>query len=177
MDMSHNPPICNNCKSVNLTISHSRSADPEGNGSFHWLFNFPDKLKNIIKIGLCVFFVVVLGLTILFQLKGFSFLFEINYKFLRYIPVFVVLLAVIGGFIFLRPKDKKRESIVENITSAQIESLLKADNKLTSSRLAKATNTSEAYAKKILDNMVVDGKLNVSSADSYELVYSKNLLS
>ncbi|GHV87496.1 hypothetical protein AGMMS50255_7920 [Spirochaetia bacterium] len=122
-----------------------------------------------------MFFVVVLGLTILFQLKGFSFLLEINYNFLRYIPVFVALLAVVGGFLFLRPKNKQQSNIVENITYVQIETLLRADNKLTASRLAKATNTSEPYAKKVLDDMVVNGKLNVTSADSYELVYSKNL--
>ncbi|MDR1901646.1 MAG: hypothetical protein LBQ88_05100 [Treponema sp.] len=122
----------------------------EGIGLFGLLFKSPDKLKTIIKVGLCLFFAAVLGLTILFQLKGFSWLLDINYNFLRYIPVFVALLAVVGGFVFLQPKSKGGKGIIENITPAQIDTLLKTDNRLTPSRLAKATNTSEEYAKKIL---------------------------
>jgi predicted HTH transcriptional regulator len=88
----------------------------------------------------------------------------------------VALIAAVGGFVFLRSKSPKQTTIKESITPAQIESLLKANNKLTASRLAKATNTSEEYAKKVLDNMVVDGKLTISTKDSYELVYSGILL-
>jgi predicted transcriptional regulator len=84
-------------------------------------------------------------------------------------------MAVIGGFVFLRSKSPKRKTIMESITPAQIETLLRADNRLTANRLAKATNTSEEYAKKVLDTMVVDGKLTISSRDSYELVYSRIL--
>ena len=65
---------------------------------------------------------------------------------------------------------------MERITPAQIETLLNTDNRLTASRLAKATNVSEQYAKKFLDEMVVDGKLTTSTNDSYELVYSRNQL-
>jgi hypothetical protein len=148
---------------------------PGGANFFGWLLNFPDKLKTLIKAGLCVFFVIVLGLTILFQLRGISWLLGINYNFLRYVPVFAAFLALVGGFLFLRPKAGKIRPSARSITQSQIEALLRTDNKLTSSRLAKATNTSEEYAKKILDEMVVDGKLEISASDSYELVYSKNL--
>jgi hypothetical protein len=148
----------------------------EGVGLFSLLFKSADKLKTIIKAGLCVFFVAVLGVTILFQLKGVSWLLDINYNFLRFIPVFTALLAMVGGFVFLRPKSKGGNGIIENITPAQIDTLLRADNRLTPSRLAKATNTSEEYAKKILDKMVVDGELEISTTNSYELTYSRNLL-
>jgi hypothetical protein len=151
-------------------------ARQEGISLFSLLFKSSDKLKTIIKAGLCIFFVAALGLTILFQLKGISWLFDINYNFLRFIPVFTALLAMVGGFIFLRPKSKGRSGISENITPAQIDTLLRADNRLTPSRLAKATNTSEEYAKKVLDKMVIDGELEISATNSYELTYSRNIL-
>jgi uncharacterized membrane protein len=141
-------------------------------GLLNKVFHSSERVKTLIKAGLCVLFVAVLGFTILFQLKGLSLFTEINYNFLRYTPAFVALIAVIGAFTFLRSKSPKQTATKDSITPAQIESLLRADNRLTASRLAKATNTSEEYAKKVLDNMVVDGKLTISSKNSYELVYS-----
>jgi hypothetical protein len=177
MDLSHNPPICINCRKISISENKAEQLQPESTNLFDLSFNSLERMKTIIKIGLCVFFAVILGFTILFQLKGISWLFEINYNFLRYIPVFVAFLALVGGFLFLRPKPKKTNSPIERITQAQIESLLQANNKLTPSRLAKATNTSEKYAKKVLDEMVVDGKLEISASNSYELTYSRNPLS
>jgi hypothetical protein len=176
MDMSHLPPICNNCKSAGTAGNHSHTGETEYSGFIERIFSSSDKVKTLIKAGLCIFFVGVVSFTILFQLKGLKLFTEINYNFLRYIPAFVALIAVIGGFLFLRKKSPKQTAIKESITPAQIETLLKADNRLTVSRLAQATNTSEEYAKKVLDTMVVDGKLTISAKDSYELVYSKNLL-
>ena len=80
-------------------------------------------------------------------------------------------IAMISGFIIL----KKKKSIKNRITPAQIKTLLNVDNKLTALRLAQATNTSVDYAKKVLDNMTLEGKLNVSAGDS-ELIYSKALI-
>jgi hypothetical protein len=174
MDLSHNPPICINCGKLDIPEKKPEQSQPENTNSFERLFNISEKIKTLIKVGLCVFFAVILGFTILFQLKGFSWLFEINYNFLRYIPAFAALLALVGGFVFLRPKSRKASIPAGSITQAQIESLLRTNNKLTPSRLAKATNTSEEYAKKVLDEMVVDGKLEISTAGSYELIYSKN---
>jgi predicted transcriptional regulator len=144
--------------------------------SLNRLSNTSDRLKTLIKAGLCVSFAVILGVTILLQLGGFPFLFAVNFFLLRYLPAFIALLAVICAFIFLRKKSPAEKIIVERITPAQIEALLNADNRLTASRLAKATNVSEEYAKKFLDAMVVEGKLTTSTNDSYELVYSRNLL-
>jgi hypothetical protein len=175
MDLSHNPPVCNNCRNAGKPEITPEHPHKEGIGMFNWLLKSPDKLKTVIKAGLCVFFVAVLGLTILFQTKGISWLFEINYNFLRYIPVFVAFMALVGAFVFLSPKSKNGKMFGKTINHAQIEALLRADKKLTPSRLAKATNTSEECAKKILDEMVIDGKLEISATDSYELTYSKNL--
>jgi hypothetical protein len=177
MDLFHNPPICNNCRKVKVPANGPEQLQPEGTGLLRWFLKSPDKLRIFIKVGLCVFFLVVLGFTILFQIKGFAWLFEINYSFLRFIPVFFAFLALVCGFIFLKPKSKKAKTIIESITQAQKESLLRTDSKITASRLSKATNTSEEYAKKVLDEMVVDGKLKISAADSYEMTYSKNILS
>jgi predicted transcriptional regulator len=171
MDKSHSPPVCNNCAAEESAKNYSHTSKLEYTG-----FLLNNKFKPLIKAGLCVFFVVVLGFTILFHLRGLRFLTEINFNFLRYIPAFVALIAAIGGFVFLRSsKPSKQQEVKENITPAQIETLLKADNRLTVRRLARATNTSEEYAKKVLDDMVVDGKLQVSAKDSYELVYSGTL--
>jgi hypothetical protein len=179
MDKSHSPPVCTNCAAEESAKNYSHTSELEYTG-----FLLNNKFKTLIKAGLCVLFVAVLGFTILFHLRGLQFLTEINFNFLRYIPAFVALIAVTGGFVFLRSsKPPKQKAVKENITSAQkehitpaqIETLLKADNRLTARRLARATNTSEEYAKKVLDDMVVDGKLQVSAKDSYELVYSGTL--
>jgi len=171
MDISHSPPVCNNCKSAGTPENHSHAAGTGHTSFFNKLFNSSDKVKTLIKGGMCVFFVGILIFTILFQIKGLKLFTEINYNFLRYIPVFAALIAVIAGFVLLRSKSSKQTALKE-ITSAQIEALLKANNTLTVSRLANATNTSEEYAKKVLDTMVVDGKLTISANYSYELVYS-----
>jgi hypothetical protein len=176
MDMSQSSPICSNCKSARIAGNHSHAAGTEYSGFIDRIFSLPGKFKTLVKAGLCIFFVAVLGFTILFQLKGFRLFTDINYNFLRYIPALVALIAVVGGFAFLRSKSSKQTIIKESITPAQIETLLKTGNALTASRLAKATNTSEEYAKKVLDTMVVDGKLTISAKDSYELVYSGVLL-
>ena len=177
MDLLHNPPICSNCKSERKTESNSPPVGMKNNGYFlNGLYRSSDKLKTLIKAGLCVIFAIILGFTILFQLGGFSFLFEINFFILRYLPAFIALLAVICAFIFLKKKAPEEKMIIEIITPAQIETLLNTDNRLTASRLAKATNVSEEYAKKFLDDMVVEGKLTTSTNDSYQLVYSRNQL-
>ena len=176
MDLSQNPPVCSNCKSARAPENHFHGPKMDYTGILNRLLNASGGLKTQIKAGLCLCFAAVLGLTILFQIKGFSFLFDINYNFLRYLPAFAALIAVIGGFVFLRTKSPKKKVMLESITPAQIEALLRADNKLTASRLAKASNTSEGYAKEVLNKMTVEGKLTVSAKDSYELVYSKNIL-
>ena len=177
MDFHHNPPICNNCKSERVAKNNSSLSGMELNNNFlNGLPIISDKLKTLIKAGLCVAFAVILGVTVLLQLGGFSFLFAVNFFLLRYLPAFIALLAVICAFIFLRKKSPAEKIITEIITPAQIEALLNADNRLTATRLAKATNVSEEYAKKYLDSMVVEGKLTTSTNDSFELVYSRNLL-
>ena len=178
MDLHQNPPICNRCKLEKSAKSNSLLSGMKLNKNFlNGLYNTSDKVKTYIKAGLCVAFVIILGLTILFQLRGLSFLFEINFFFLRFIPAFIALLAVIGGFVFLKRKSSTEKKVfIENITPAQIETLLNANNRLTASRLAKATNVSEEYAKKVLDNLVVEGQLTTSTNDTYELVYSRNQL-
>jgi hypothetical protein len=115
-------------------------------------------VKNIARIVLGS----VLGLVVFLHLRGPTFSFGI-------ISIFIALIAAVGGFIFLGRKPHKHRK--EHITAAQIETLLKVNNKLTSRRLASATNTSIEYAKKVLDALVVEGKLDVSS-DVHELIYS-----
>ena len=175
MDLLHNPPICNNCKSERVTESNSPLSGMKLDRNFlNGLYKSPDKVKALIKAGLCIAFAIILGITILLQHRGFSFLFEINFFILRYLPAFIALLAVICAFIFLGKKSPTEKIIVEKITPAQIETLLNTGDRVTASRLAKATNVSEEYAKKVLDNLVVEGKLTTSTNDSYELVYSRN---
>lgn len=174
MDFSHHPPKCKNCsREENM---ENNLLEKQTKKIFDGISISSSALKKIIKAGLCVFFVVILGFTILFQTKGISWLFDINYNFLRYIPAFVAFLALIGGFIFLKNKNpqnnEKNISTKETVTSAQIDTLLRIDNKLTASRLAGATNVSVEYAKKVLNDMAVDGKLQVSTED-YELAYFK----
>jgi predicted transcriptional regulator len=170
MDKSHNLPLCENCRNLS-----NKSAVPELIDILNRVLGFSNKLKTAIKFGLCAFFFIILGLTILFQIKGFSFLLGINYTFLRYIPTLLALIIAVSGFVLLRHRSTKHKMKKELITAAQIETLLKADNKLTPSRLATATNTSVEYAKKILNDLAVEGKLTVS-VGAYELIYSKDLL-
>lgn len=172
------PPVCKKCSDVSAKgiDGNSSLSDTVFTGIFRRILHSSNTIKNVIRAGLCVFFALVLGLTILFRLKGFSFLLDINYNFLRYVPAFLALLVTVGGFILLGPRSGKRKPAREVITVAQIETLLKVDNKITAGRLAKAANTTEEYAKQVLNEMAVDGKLTVS-ADTHELVYSKNLWS
>lgn len=178
MDKSQVPPVCANCSG----ISKVRQPEAEIVGVIGRIISSSNRVKIFIKVGLGVFFASVLGLTILFQIKGVAFLLDINYNFLRYIPVFIAFVAVAGGFILLGRKPHEKAGVPgknkkETITAAQIETLLRIDGKLTPSRLAGATNTSKEYAKKVLNDMAAEGILNVSSpTDAYELVYSKNLL-
>ncbi|MCL1991577.1 MAG: hypothetical protein FWG66_01330 [Spirochaetes bacterium] len=175
MAFSQTKPCCKTCAALDGkpgldSPRHSASSFLDR------ILSAPDTLKTTIKAGLCIGFVGILGLTILFQTMGLAFLFGINYNFLRYVPAFIALVVAIGGFALLGKKGKKNVLVKNEITFAQIEALLKSDNRLTVRRLANATNTSEETAQKYLDKMASEGKLDISS-DSHELIYSKNPVS
>jgi predicted transcriptional regulator len=157
MDDLSNPPVCKNCRG----LSHQNAVSDLSNTLNH-IQKLPNIAKNIARIGLGLGVLLVLGLFVFLRSRGLMFSFGT-------ISIFLALIAVVGGFVFLSRKTHKRKK--EHITAAQIETLLKVNNKLTPRRLASATNTSIEYAKKVLDALAVEGKLDVSS-DAHELIYT-----
>lgn len=169
MNKASVPPLCRSC------AGQKNAGNPLGNAATDLLSSkiSARTLKTLAKIGLCVSAVVIIGLTILFNTKGIAFLFDMDFGFLRFAPAFFALVLAGGGLFLLRNKGRSVKK--ETITPAQIETLLKVDNKLTPKRLASATGTSEEYAKKFLNDLTVEGKL-IASTEAYEMVYSKPLL-
>jgi hypothetical protein len=166
MGRSLNPPLCKDCADLsNKAGELTKDMDSA--------LKFSDKTRRIIRIGLGVGGLVVMGLAAFFQFKLFPRLLGIHFAFLPYTALFFTSLAAVGWFAVLKRPSSKPKG--ERITAAQIETLLKIDDKLTPSRLASATNTSVEYAKKVLNDLAVEGKLNVS-AGVRELIYSKDLL-
>jgi hypothetical protein len=165
---AHNPPLCKNCYGI-----LNKNAIPEA--SLNHVLDSLNKMKTPVKIVLGIGVIAILGLIVFIQTKAFPRFLGINITFLRYIPfAFLALLVGAGGLVLLGRKFSFKLK-KECITTAQIETLLKMDNRLTPSRLASATNVSIEYAKKVLNNLVVEGKLNVSTS-IHELIYSKDLL-
>jgi predicted transcriptional regulator len=167
MAPSTGAPICKNCRDLANAPPSPAAAD-----ALNRIKNLPGKIKNILTIGLIVGSLSVLGLTIFLSSKIFPP--SLSFDPLRYVPTLLGFIGALSlGMILKRRRSKTGK---ESITQAQIDALLKADNKLTPTRLAGATNTSVEYAKKVLNALAVEGKLNVSS-EEMELVYSKDLLS
>ena len=70
------------------------------------------------------------------------------------------------------PIAKRSNERINRITDNQVYALLRSgDNKLTIKRLASATNSTDSAAKGKLNQMVVDGLLDVTNEDLY-LIYS-----
>jgi hypothetical protein len=72
-----------------------------------------------------------------------------------------------------RKKPMEKHKTNGTVTEEQVHTLLRlSGGKVTAAKLAKAAGVKEAAAKKLLNRMTVDGKLNVE-ADVEELLYTK----
>jgi response regulator of citrate/malate metabolism len=96
--------------------------------------------------------------------------------------IFIILLV---NYLMAHPLQSRRRGRIEEeqrrfrpprrteLTNAQVDTLLRVtDNRLTAAKLAAAAGVSEEKAKKFLDKMVLDSKLDVEAGDGV-LVYHR----